>query len=156
MGELARTGQRLCVGAVVIVRQLGGRDLAVVGAAIAVGVSAWMITMGSAPRYSYGSDQDLGNLGGLVLILLGSAAAGGLLAPRTSSWLTGLALGVPCLALAPWTAPRGDNDGLWLTIVPLLAVVTGVLVAVAWSASVLRLRMTPSDDPGNARPFRSP
>jgi hypothetical protein len=33
--------------------------------------------------------------------------------------------------LSPWTAPRGDDDGLWLLIVPTLFVFVGVLVLVA-------------------------
>ena len=32
--------------------------------------------------------------------------------------------------LAPWTTPRGDNDGLWVLIIPLLAMFALVLYLV--------------------------
>jgi len=38
-----------------------------------------------------------------------------------------MVLGLLPLLLSPWTAPRGDNDGLWILIVPLLAVFMFVL-----------------------------
>jgi hypothetical protein len=50
---------------------------------------------------------------------------------------TGLLL--PQFVLAPWTTPRGDNDGLWVLIFPTLAVLFGyALVAASGSAWVSR------------------
>jgi hypothetical protein len=45
-------------------------------------------------------------------------------------WALAFATVVPALVLAWWTTPRGDNDGLWILIFPILAfvfVVCGVL-----------------------------
>jgi MFS family permease len=39
----------------------------------------------------------------------------------------GIYLVVPALLLAWWTTPRGDNDGLWLLIFPLLAVLSALV-----------------------------
>lgn len=48
--------------------------------------------------------------------------------------VTGAALAAPGLALAPWDAPRGDGDGLWLLVFPAI-VWYGFLAAVAhWIA----------------------
>jgi hypothetical protein len=97
--------------------------------ATAVGLATWLLTMANAPRYSYGADQDLGNPA-LLPLLLGAALVGGFLV-RRRPWLIGAGLGLPGLLLSPWTAPRGDNDGLWILIVPELAVFVVVLIGVA-------------------------
>ncbi len=52
-----------------------------------------------------------------------------------------MVLGLLPLLLSPWTAPRGDNDGLWILIVPLLAVFMFVLVAVAALGAWIRTRV---------------
>jgi hypothetical protein len=50
---------------------------------------------------------------------------------------TGLLL--PQFVLAPWTTPRGDNDGLWVLIFPFLGVLFAcALVAAAASSWVAR------------------
>jgi hypothetical protein len=92
-------------------------------------VSVWVVTMASAPRYSYGADQDMGS-NALYYVLLGAAFVGGLVLPRRAG-LIGLALGLPPFVLSPWTAPRGDNDGLWIFIVPMLGIFMFVLLGAA-------------------------
>jgi hypothetical protein len=59
--------------------------------------------------------------------------------------LVGLLLVLPGLVVAPWIAPRGDNDGLWVLIVPLLFLFALVLMAVAHVGAWARSRF-PSDD----------
>jgi hypothetical protein len=54
-----------------------------------------------------------------------------------------LGLGVPPLVLSPWTAPRGDGDGLWLLWIPLLALFLLVLAAAAWLGGAARARLQP-------------
>jgi CHASE2 domain-containing sensor protein len=97
--------------------------------ATAVGLATWLLTMASASRYSYGADQDLGDPA-LWPVLLAAALVGGFIA-RRRPWLIGAGLGLPGLLLSPWTAPRGDHDGLWILIVPYLAGFVVVLIGVA-------------------------
>lgn len=116
---------------------VGGFQRTVAGVvSAAVGISAWIVTMASAPRFSYGAEQDLGNRA-FFGILLASALIGGFLLP-TCATVIGLALGLPALLLSPWTAPRGDNDGLWVLIVPALFVFLFVLVLIARAGAWLR------------------
>ena len=109
-------------------------------AASSIGVVTWIATMASAPRYSYGADEDLGS-SALYYVLLGAAFAGGMLLPKRAC-LVGMTLGLPPLLLSPWTAPRGDNDGLWLLIIPMLAVFLFVLIATALFGAWIRTRLT--------------
>jgi hypothetical protein len=53
-----------------------------------------------------------------------------------------VALGLPGLVLSPFTAPRGDNDGLWTLIVPAMAFLTFVLVVLALGAAAVRVRVS--------------
>jgi hypothetical protein len=75
----------------------------------------------------------------LFPVLLVAAALGGLIAPKQSR-IVGVMLVAPALVLSPWTAPRGDNDGLWLLIVPVLALFMLVTIAAAHTAAWLRAR----------------
>lgn len=86
--------------------------------------------MASAPRYSFGPEDDTGDFGAFVTCTLLAAVVLGALYPRRSA-LTGALVGLPALVLSPWTAPRGDNDGLWVLVVPSLAVFLVMLTAVA-------------------------
>lgn len=114
-------------------------DVLLVVVAALVGLVAWWMTMATAPRYSFGADQGMGN--GLYYPLpLGAAAVGGWVVPARAA-LIGLALGAPGVLLSPWTAPRGDNDGLWILIVPLLVVFTFVSALAADLTGRLRGRI---------------
>jgi hypothetical protein len=55
--------------------------------------------------------------------------------------LLGAALGVAPFVLSPWTAPRGDGDGLWLLYIPMLAGFVLVLSATSSVMSLLRRRV---------------
>jgi hypothetical protein len=105
-----------------------------------VGLTTWVLTMANAKRYSYAPDQDMGNLA-LYPVLIGSAIIGGFIVPRRAT-LVGMALGLPSLILSPWTAPRGDNDGLWILIVPLLAILVVLLVRAASAGRWARAQLT--------------
>jgi hypothetical protein len=107
--------------------------------AATVGLVAWMHTIAAAPRYSYGYEQDMGG-SAFYPLLLGAALIGGFVVPSRASSI-GAWLGVPGLVLSPWTAPRGDNDGLWIMIVPFLAVFVLVLIAAASAGRRVRSRL---------------
>jgi hypothetical protein len=106
-----------------------------------VGLIAWWVAMASAPRYSFGASQDMGN-NLYYPVLLGAAAIGGWIVPARAAALIGAALGAPGVLLSPWTAPRGDNDGLWVLIIPTLGVFTMVLGVVATFSARGRGRIT--------------
>jgi peptidoglycan/LPS O-acetylase OafA/YrhL len=85
---------------------------------VVAGVAAtfvWGWTMGSAPRYSFGPDQDDGHLGLLLLGLAMVALIAGATTPRHAV-LVGVTTVVVPILLAPGTAPRGDGDGLWVLV----------------------------------------
>jgi len=109
--------------------------LAAAGAAV-IGLLAWLILIASAPTYSHGADEDFGS-SAYYWVLLGVALVGGFLLPNEAP-VIGAFLGLPGFLLSPWTAPRGDNDGLWLLIVPFLGFFTVLLAAVAYFGSWLR------------------
>lgn len=73
-------------------------------------------------------------------LLLALAIVGGLALPKHST-LIGVMLVAPALVLSPFTAPRGDNDGLWLLIVPGLAIWMGVCIVCARAAAWARLKI---------------
>ena len=136
MDNAARFGHDACT-----MEAVGGLQRTVVGVvSAAVGLSVWIVTMASAPRFSYGAEQDPGNTV-FFWILLAGALVGGLSLPSCAT-VIGLALGLPALLLSPWTAPRGDNDGLWILIVPTLFVFLFVLVLVARVGVWLRERLS--------------
>jgi hypothetical protein len=103
-----------------------------------IGLATWVATMATAPRYSQGPPHDTGPSAYYPVLLL-AALVVGFVAPARA-WLAGLLLGLPGLILSPWTAPRGDNDGLWVLIVPLLCVFVLVLMAVAQVGAWARAR----------------
>jgi hypothetical protein len=109
--------------------------------AASIGLVTWVATMATAPRYSYGPDHDTGEPTYYFLLLPLAALAIGLVAP-SRAWLLAALLGLPGLILSPWTVPRGDNDGLWVLIVPLLLLFVVVLMATArvgaWTRSRFR------------------
>lgn len=113
------------------------RVVVAAGAAV-VSLVAWYAFMASAPRYSHAPHQDLGNAA-LLPVLVVAATIGGIFIPRHAT-LIGVMLVAPALLLAPWTAPRGDNDGLWLLIVPILALFMGVTVFAARAGAWCRMQ----------------
>ena len=89
--------------------------------------------MASQPRYDYDSDVS----GWLFLLLFLAAVVLGALAPGVAA-IGGLLLALPGFVLAPWTAPRGDNDGLWVLIIPMMGVLMLILAGVAGLVAWLR------------------
>jgi hypothetical protein len=74
------------------------------------------------------------------LMLLCEFGLGVAFGPRRVGHIAlGLAL-VP-LVLSPWTAPRGDGDGLWMLWIPALALFPLVLALPAWLGSAARQRL---------------
>jgi hypothetical protein len=110
--------------------------LIVGGIAAVVGTAVWLKTMGSVPRYAREADESLGDLA-FYPVMMFLAFIGGAIAPRRA-WLVGLMLGLPALILSPWTAPRGENDDVWLFIPPVLAVFDVMLIGIAWLGGLVR------------------
>lgn len=75
-------------------------------------------------------------------ILLGAAFVGGLVLPEQAT-VVGVMLILPALALSPWTTPRGDDDGLWVLIVPILLGLMLGTFALAHLGGAIRKRLTP-------------
>ena len=127
-----------------IVEKVAGRRLStidiVMGAAAGiVSLTVWYITMASAPLYSRAPHQDMGNAA-LFPVLIAAAVVGGVVAPKQAT-IIGVMLVAPALVLSPSTAPRGDNDGLWLLIVPFLGFLMFLTVVAAHAAGWLRTRI---------------
>lgn len=113
------------------------RDAAILAAAVAVGTAAWIVCFASLPRFSYDASENTRSTVFWPAMVALAFAVGFSAGPR-SARIGGLLLGLPALLLAPWTAPRGDNDGLWILIVPMLAIFVGVLAVVAHCGGLTR------------------
>lgn len=88
-------------------------------------------------------------------LAIGVATVLGALMGSDQSASVGSAVALPALALAPWTAPRGDNDGLWVLWFPLLF---GFLLLLAGAGAMggwIVTRRAARRDPA-ARPPKSP
>lgn len=70
----------------------------------------------------------------LAAFVLGAATA------SRDAALVGAAVAAPALVLALWTAPRGDNDGLWLLWFPILFAFLLALACVGLAAAWLARR----------------
>jgi hypothetical protein len=66
-----------------------------------------------------------------------------LLARGNARYVVGLSVGVPPFLLSFFTAPHGDDDGLWILYVPLTAAFAGFLVGVELLTRYLRGRVRP-------------
>lgn len=75
-------------------------------------------------------------------IMLIVALAAGLAVGGSNAGLTGLAIGVTQLLLAPVTAPQGDGDGLWLLWIPSVAMLGVAMVVAALIGGWLRDRFS--------------
>jgi hypothetical protein len=94
------------------------------GLALVVGTVAWLALVPN--------DGDGGNARhpGYWWLCIAAAIALGWFAASNQSAIVGAAVAVPAIVLAPWTAPRGDEDGLWLLWFPILFVfMVGLAVA---------------------------
>jgi peptidoglycan/LPS O-acetylase OafA/YrhL len=87
---------------------------------VIVGAAIWIATMASAPRVSDDPNESSGSPALWPLLAL-TALVLGYFEPRRPA-LVALAVVLAPLVLAPVTAPRGDEDGLWVLIIPMLAV----------------------------------
>ena len=73
-------------------------------------------------------------------IMIGVAVVLGVAFGRKRALIVAVALSVPQFVLAFWTAPRGDNDGLWVLWMPLLLLFGAFLIVPAWLGGWLRDR----------------
>ena len=111
------------------------QDLLAFAVSALVGLAIWLPTMAMQPRYDYSHQNQQGSpwyfplMIGAVLVLTvvfrrqWRVVAPGLIALQ--------------LVLAPFTTPRGDNDGLWVLIVPIIVVFGAVLALVAWLTALV-------------------
>jgi hypothetical protein len=76
--------------------------------------------------------EDTGGSAFLWSSLLAATAFGLKTSTTAEAWQVGVGLAGPGLVLALWTAPRGDNDGLWLLWLPILACLALYLALTAW------------------------
>jgi hypothetical protein len=72
---------------------------------------------------------------GYLPFLLFVSVVFGLIDPGTSHLRVGLLMVGPALLLAWWTTPRGDNDGLWILIFPMLGVAIFVAAGCHWAGA---------------------
>jgi hypothetical protein len=100
-------------------------------------------TTGCPTVYGYDAPLPDEQIGGIVLLLAGFAGSAAWvgwrrLAPPVTA---GAALALGPTVLAWWTAPRGDNDGLWALVfwfLPVLGGLAAVIAAVAERVGVAR------------------
>ncbi len=101
----------------VVPRSVG--DIVVMTVSAATGLAIWIPTQASHPRYSHAPHQDTGSPA-FIWLTVGAALLLTLLFTRRWQMVVPGLVGVQLL-LAPFTTPRGDNDGLWTLIVPFIA-----------------------------------
>jgi hypothetical protein len=87
------------------------------------GLTAWIGLVGIPGA---GHSHYTGSWYAIAVLALGLLL--GFLDPRTGDFRAGAIFVLSALLLAGWTTPRGDNDGLWLLVFPML-VVLGLLFA---------------------------
>jgi hypothetical protein len=88
----------------------------------AIGTVEWLALAAVEGRY-------VANYSGVpyVFALVITALALGAIDPKMPNLRAGIFLVAPALVLALWTAPRGDNDGLWMLWFPILLVLIFVV-----------------------------
>jgi hypothetical protein len=110
-----------------------------VGAGISavVGASLWLGLVVALP-----DDQTTGS-SFWWLMLLAAFTLGALFGSQHVVQVS-LGLGLPPLVISPWTAPRGDGDGLWVLWIPLLSLFLMLLTLAAWLGGAARARLQPN------------
>jgi Protein of unknown function (DUF2510) len=84
-----------------------------------VGLAIWIPTMAAQPRYSNGPHQANGSPWFVPLTFLAVVILAALFSRNWQVVAPGIATAQ--FLMAPWTTPRGDNDGLWAMIFVILA-----------------------------------
>ncbi len=127
--------------------RLSGRDLYVFLLSAAVGLAVWWPTMAMQPRYDYNHQHHEGSPW-YFPVMIGAAIALSVAYARRW-WVVAPGLISLQLAVAPFTTPRGDNDGLWGLIFPILVIFGAFLILVSWltALSSRTIRHTDSGPP---------
>jgi hypothetical protein len=98
-----------------------------------IGVVAWL-GLGAVPGINNRNYS-----GGFYFVgVIASALFLGVIDPKSSHIRVGFLMAVPGLLLAAWTAPRGDNDGLWILWFPLLGISIFLVAGFHWIGSIAR------------------
>ena len=109
---------------------------------LTVGAVAWLVLV-VAPQSVRGQP-----LFGWTLVLLGAVLGATVRGPAVFSAL----LGLPALLTAPWLAPRGDDDGLWVLIFPAIVFWSACAVGThAAAAAIMRRQPPTSEKPPDSR-----
>jgi hypothetical protein len=82
---------------------------------VSIGLIEWIGLMAVEARHN---PNYLGDPYAVAIFV--TAFVMGILDGKTSHRSAGILLIAPALCLAGWTTPRGDNDGLWTLIFPML------------------------------------
>jgi hypothetical protein len=110
-----------------------------------VGAVGWIVLVLPIPDRSFEPVDDRG-LTILFSVLPLAALALGLTWPEAASTTIGASLVAGPLAMAPWTAPRYDEDGLWVLVFPSLLVWGVVCAVLAAAGGFLRRRSVRRSD----------
>ncbi len=95
------------------------RQWLALGLAALVGLAIWIPTAAMQLRESHDRSHPSEFSGWYLPLMVLAAVALGAAFDR-SSFYVAFGLVAPQFLLAPWTTPRGDNDGLWALIFPFL------------------------------------
>ena len=99
---------------------------------LVIGAADWIVLVAIPAR-------DNPNLSGgsYFVALFLSALALGVVAPRGHYFQTSAVLVLPAIVLTGWTAPKGDNDGLWTLWFLFLVVGIGPTAGCNWLGRTL-------------------
>jgi hypothetical protein len=84
---------------------------------LGLGTAEWVALVAISAR----NNPNYPGVSYFILVMWASAIALGVVDARTSHMRAALLLVLPALLLGWWTTPRGDNDGLWLLTLPIVA-----------------------------------
>jgi hypothetical protein len=104
-------------------------------ASAAIGLAIWWPTMAMQPRYDYTRPERQGSPW-YVPLMLGAAVVLALVYWKRW-WVVAPGMVSLQLLVSPFTTPRGDNDGLWVLIIPIVVVLGGVLLLLCWGTASL-------------------
>lgn len=102
------------------------QNVEVIGLGAAMGALLWFLMVASVAA---GGDADDRFMWFVVVMAVTALVLGLALPAGHRPAVNGLIL-APLLA-APWSAPRGDGDGLWIFVFPYLVILAAALMAVA-------------------------
>ncbi len=101
-----------------------------------VGIAIWWPTQAMEPRYDYNHLSHHVGWRWYVPLMFAAALPLTMVFSRQWKWI-GAGLVALQLVAAPFTTPRGDNDGLWVLVFPLIVVLGAALTLYCAMLSVV-------------------